>query len=84
MAIDDQLFALWRIPPDTLDDPAGAFAALYADPVIINDVPMPVTALVDRARALHRAFTEHEIDLMLKINPAKILGIPLPQTAGTR
>jgi hypothetical protein len=27
-------------------------------------------------------FTEHELDLLLKINPAKILGLPLP--AGTR
>jgi len=71
--IDDQLFALWRVPPDTLDDPAGAFAALYTDPVIINDVPMPVPALVDRARALHRAFTEHEIEIVDRVEaPGKL------------
>jgi hypothetical protein len=41
-------------------------------------------ALANCAKLLRaNGFTEREIDLMLKINPAKILGLPLP-TAGTR
>jgi hypothetical protein len=73
MAIDDQLFALWLVPPDTLEDPAGAFADLYTDPVTINGVPMPVSDLVDRARALHEAFTEHELEIVDRVEaPGKL------------
>ena len=40
-------------------------------------------ALANCAKLLRaNGFSEHELDLMLKINPAKILGIPLP--AGTK
>jgi hypothetical protein len=40
-------------------------------------------ALANCAKVLRaNGFTEHELDLLFKINPAKILGLPLP--AGTR
>ncbi len=40
-------------------------------------------ALAGAAKVLRaNGFTEHELDLLFKINPAKILGLPLP--AGTR
>ena len=39
-------------------------------------------ALANCAKLLRaNGFTEREIDLMLKVNPAKILGLPLPTTA---
>jgi hypothetical protein len=73
MAIDDQLFNLWRVPPDTLGDPVAAFAACYADPVVINEVPFAVTALVERARQLHVAFSEHEIEVVDRVEaPGKL------------
>ena len=42
-------------------------------------------ALANCAKVLRaNGFTEHELDLLFKINPAKILGIPPPAGAGTR
>jgi hypothetical protein len=67
MTIEDRLFALWTVPPDTLGDPVAAFGALYTDPVTINGVPMSVEDLVARARALHTAFAEHETELVDRI-----------------
>ncbi|WP_433381005.1 ester cyclase [Actinoplanes sp. CA-142083] len=73
MAFEDQLFTLWRFPPDTLDDPVAAFSALYTDPVTINGVPMPVSDLVERARTLHEAFTEHDIEIVDRVEaPGKL------------
>ncbi|WP_127504702.1 ester cyclase [Actinoplanes solisilvae] len=46
---------------------AGAFARLYADPVVINGVPMSVADLVVRASALHTAFTEHVIEIVDRV-----------------
>jgi len=44
----------------------------------LNSIWQP-DALANCAKLLRaNGFSEHEIDLMLKINPAKILGIPLP------
>jgi hypothetical protein len=70
VAIDDQLFDLWRVPPDSLDDPVAAFSALYADPVLINGFAMSVSNLVDRARGLHEAFTEHEVVVVDRVESA--------------
>jgi hypothetical protein len=71
--IEDQLFSLWRFPPDTLGDPVAAFAAVYTDPVTINGAPMSVDDLVDRARTLHKAFTEHDIEIVDRVEaPGKL------------
>jgi hypothetical protein len=75
MAIDDQLFALWLVPPGALEDPVGAFADLYTDPVTINGVPMPVSALVDRACSLHEAFTDHELEIVDRLETATKLTV---------
>jgi hypothetical protein len=73
MAVEDELFALWTSPPDTLDDPVARFAELYADPVVVNGAPMPVVDLVARARGLHEAFDEHEIEIVDRIeSPGKL------------
>jgi hypothetical protein len=55
-ALLDRLLGLWQEPVDKRDDPEAAFRELYADPVSINATPMPVSSLVERARALQRAF----------------------------
>ena len=59
----DRLLALWGAPPDTRPDPEAEFAALYTDPVLVNGTPLTIADLVDRARALHTAFTgqQHEV-----------------------
>ena len=55
-ALLDRLLDLWQEPVDERDDPEAAFRELYADPVSINGTPMPVSWLVERARAMQRAF----------------------------
>ncbi|WP_433306743.1 ester cyclase [Actinoplanes sp. CA-030573] len=81
MAIDDQLFDLWRVPPDVHGDPVAAFARLYADPVIINGVPMAVTGLVERAAALHEAFTGHTIEVVDRVEAPGKLTVAFRHTA---
>lgn len=58
------LVRLWEIRPSTRPDAHAAFAELYADPVLINDQPMPVSDLVARAEALHVAFTDQTTELL--------------------
>src|SRR5215218_3271661 len=59
-----QLLDLWLEPVDDRDDPEAAFRELYADPVSINGVETPVSALVDRARALQQAFADLTIEVV--------------------
>jgi predicted ester cyclase len=64
-ALLDRLLKLWQEPVDQRDDPEAAFREVYADPVWINGVPTPVSALVERARVLQRSFadlTTHVVD----------------------
>jgi ketosteroid isomerase-like protein len=60
----DELFALWQEPVDAREDAEGAFRRLYADPVSVNGTPVPVSWLVERARALQRALSGLTIDLV--------------------
>jgi hypothetical protein len=69
----DRLLQLWSTPPDGDADQLAAFAAVYTDPVLINDTPMALPDLVARARALHAAFSEHEIEVVDRIEqPGKL------------
>lgn len=75
---EERLLALWRVPPDSRDDPIADFGAFYADPTMINGTPMAVVDLVSRARGLHAAFSEHRMDVVDRIiegregEPAKV------------
>ena len=72
-ALETRLFELWTSPPDSRADPLAAFGAVYADPVLINSAPMALADLVARARAVHVAFTEHEIEVVDRIaEPGKL------------
>jgi predicted ester cyclase len=53
----DRLLRLWTRPVGDHADAEAAFGRVYADPVVVNGVPMTVAQLVDRARSLQRAFT---------------------------
>ncbi|MGY1662829.1 ester cyclase [Geodermatophilus sp. SYSU D00705] len=54
----DRLLALWVTPfPDDRTAEA-AFREVYADPVVVNGVPVPASGLVDRARALQGVFDD--------------------------
>ena len=60
----DRLMELWTVPPAERPDPESDFAQFYADPVHVNGFPLPVAALVDRAAALHPAFSRHHITVV--------------------
>jgi SnoaL-like polyketide cyclase len=51
------------------------------DPVLINGVPVPVTDLVARARALHRAFSERDMEIVERIAEPGKLAIAFRHTA---
>ena len=74
MTADSRLLDLWSQPPDHLLDPLVAFRDVYADPVTINGAAWPVADLVERARALHAAFTEHAVEVVDRVEtPGKLV-----------
>jgi hypothetical protein len=79
--LETRLFALWTSPPDGNDDPLAAFGAVYTDPVLINGAPMSLSDLVARARALHAAFSEHEIEVVDRIEQPGKLAVAFRHTA---
>ena len=53
-----RLLPLWTQPVDSWDDAEAAFRGVYADPVVVNGIELPIAELVGRARALQQAFDE--------------------------
>jgi len=53
-----RLLPLWTQPVASWDDAEAAFRGVYADPVVVNGIEMPIAELVGRARALQQAFDE--------------------------
>ena len=80
-ALQARLFELWSSPPDSNADPLAAFGAVYTDPVLINGAPMALTDLVARARALHGAFSDHEIEIVDRVAQPGKLAIAFRHTA---
>ena len=81
MMTETRLLELWSRPPDDRLDPLAAFRAVYADPVTINGAPWPVADLVERARTLHAAFTEHTVETVDRVEAPGKLAIAFRQTA---
>jgi predicted ester cyclase len=57
--VTDLLQRLLRLWTEPVGDDAGArsaFAQVYADPLVVNGMPMTVAQLVDRARSLQKSF----------------------------
>jgi SnoaL-like polyketide cyclase len=62
-----RLLPLWTQPVDSWDDAEAAFRGVYADPVVVNGIEMPIAELVGRARALQQAFDDlgmHILDIV--------------------
>jgi predicted ester cyclase len=74
-ALLDRLFDLWLESVDERDDPEAAFRELYADPVSINGTPTPVSFLVERARALQRAFAGLTTEIVEQVETSDRLAI---------
>jgi predicted ester cyclase len=89
----DRLMRAWREPP--ADDAAAeaAFRELYADPVVVNGVPLSVADLVARARSLHRTYAAAEWEILDVLESAGQVAVafrmrgrqagPLPTSLGT-
>jgi hypothetical protein len=56
IALLERLLPLWTQPVDSRDDAEAAFGEVYADPVVVNGIEMPIVELVGRARELQQAF----------------------------
>jgi hypothetical protein len=78
---DSRLLEIWSQPPDHLPDPRAAFRAVYADPVTINGAAWPVADLIERARTLHAAFTEHSLEVVDRVETPGKLVIAFRHTA---
>jgi predicted ester cyclase len=76
----DRLLDLWRTPMDSRADPVADFAEFYADTVVVNGSPMPVTALVDRARALQQAFEDLDMVLLQEVETPDVQVIAFEMT----
>ena len=76
-----RLMDLWTVPPDERPDPRGAFAEVYADPVVINGEPLSVDDIVARARALHAAFSDHTIEIVQQFREGEQLAVAFRHTA---
>jgi predicted ester cyclase len=61
------LLRLWTEPVAATPDALAAFGALYTDPVSVNGVDVALVDLVERARALHRAFADLSIEIIDEI-----------------
>jgi predicted ester cyclase len=70
----DALLELWEMAPARRDDAKGAFAAVYADPTLVNGQPMTVSDLVSRAQALHDAFSEQEAEVLDVVSSGQKIG----------
>jgi predicted ester cyclase len=75
------VMSLWEVPPDARPDALADFAAWYGDPVVINDAPVPLSVLVDRARDLHRAFSEQRTELLEVVREGRHLAFAFRRTA---
>ena len=84
--------ALWDTPPGP--DAAAAFAALYADPFVLNGVTTPVSALVSLARGMHAAVADQRREILdvMEAGPERVAVAfvvrgrhtgPLPSRLGT-
>jgi predicted ester cyclase len=60
----DRLLGLWRRTPADDDEAVAAFAEVYTDPLTVNGAPMTVAGLVARARTVHAAYDDLELELL--------------------
>ena len=54
----DRALALWDGIAAAQDDAVDRFREVYADPVTVNGALVPLSGMVDRARAMGAAFTD--------------------------
>ncbi|QWZ08720.1 ester cyclase [Nocardioides panacis] len=67
----DAMMRLWSEPlPDSDEEAAAAFRALYTDPVVVNGAALGVADLVARARAVQRTFERRDDEVLEVVRDA--------------
>ncbi|MGN6166760.1 MAG: hypothetical protein ACTHQQ_01125 [Solirubrobacteraceae bacterium] len=64
MTTVQRLSRLWTEPVAEGADAIAAFGELYTDPVFINGDQTPLVDLVERARAMQRAFSDLSMEII--------------------
>jgi|SRR5215211_4145264 len=64
MSMVERLLRLWTEPVGATPDAIAAFGELYTDPVSVNGADVALVDLVERARALQRAFADLSVELI--------------------
>ena len=64
MSTVEQLTRLWTEPVPATREAVAAFGRLYTEPVSINGVSTSLLDLVERARALQRAFADLAMEII--------------------
>ena len=77
----DRLLELWARPPAEGDEGLRAFRDVYADPVRLNGVDVPVQELVERARLLHAAFELLGFQVLYRVDAPGQIGVAHLQRA---
>jgi hypothetical protein len=88
-----RLRRLWTEPVGDASAASAVFAQVYADPVVVNGVPMTVAQLADRARSLQRSFDRLSMQILDQVETSDRLVIafilrgrhvgPYPSPLGT-
>ena len=60
----DGLLELWSVPHPDREAALSAFGRWYADPVVVNGVPMALTDLADRADQVRATFADVEREVL--------------------
>jgi predicted ester cyclase len=64
MSTAERLLRLWTEPVPATPDAVAAFGELYMDPVSVNGADIPLVDLVERARAVQRAFADLSVEVI--------------------
>jgi predicted ester cyclase len=64
MTTAERLLRLWTEPVPATPDAVAAFGELYMDPVSVNGADIPLVDLVERARAVQRAFADLSVEVI--------------------
>jgi len=60
----EALLDLWGRPWTPGPEAEAAFGEFYAEPVVVNGTTLPLSALVERATALHRALADLQREIL--------------------
>jgi ketosteroid isomerase-like protein len=64
----EDIMRLWAEPVGATAEAVPRFAAVYADPVVVNGVPLTLVQLTDRARMLQGAFGAMRMELLERVD----------------